>query len=233
MFWYGRQSHGVCGSNESVKLYIKTNRSSGLRRMVKKLGYAVHFLLFFTAFKNRHVAATGRNAVVLAAWHKLRQGTFLNNKATKRKVATAAANQRAHAKRAPSVASDVPQTKENISPQQQTQQLGSVRWHPWACYAIRQCPRNKCFHWSLVSQSARSSVQPPTLLVVGHSMASVSDASGDNHQCKTGLELCQLNGCMDNKAIMNTCAMSCFQSSSFLWEKHNCCICPSQRAFVA
>jgi hypothetical protein len=59
--------------------------------------------------------------------------------------------------------------------------------------------------FSLVSgkpNSAHSSVQPPTLVEVGHSMASVSDASGDNHQCKTWLELCQLNGRMDNKAIM-------------------------------
>jgi hypothetical protein len=78
--------------------------------MVKKPGYAVHFLHFFTAFENLRVIATGRNAVVLAAWHKLGQGTMPNKKATKRKVAAAVANQRAHAKRAPSVASDVRQS---------------------------------------------------------------------------------------------------------------------------
>jgi hypothetical protein len=138
------------------------------------------------------------------------------------------------------VASDAPQSKENALPKQQTQQLGSVAVAPAGLQCNPTVPQKQMF--SLVSgkpNSARSSVQPPTLVEVGHSMASVSDASGDNHQCKTWLELCQLNGCMDNKAIMKkdlidyTCAMSCFQNSSFLWEKHNCCICPNQRAFVA
>jgi hypothetical protein len=161
--------------------------------MVKKPGNAVRFLQFSTAFENLRVAATGRNAVVLAAWHKLRQGTMPNNKATKRKVAAAAADQRAHAKRAQSVASDIPQSKENTaSPQQQTQQLGSVAVVPAGSQWNPTMPQKQMF--SLVSgkpNSARSSVQPPTLVEIGQSMASVSDASGDNHQCKTWLELCR------------------------------------------
>jgi hypothetical protein len=240
MFWYGQQSHGVCGSNERVKLYIKTNRSSGLRGMVKKPGYAVHVLHFVTAFENWPMAATGRNAVVLAAWHKLRQRTMPNNnKATKRKVAAAAADQHAHAKRAPSVASDVPQSKENALPQQQSQQLGSVAVAPAGSQCNLTMPQKQMF--SLVSgklNSARSSVQPPTLVEVGHSMASLSDASGDNHQCRTWLELCQLNGCMDNKAIMKNdlidyLRFELFPKLKFSLGKHNCCIGPNQGAFVA
>jgi hypothetical protein len=45
-----------------------------------------------------------------------------NNKATKQ-TAAAAADQRSYAKRAPSVASDIPQSKENASPQQESEQL--------------------------------------------------------------------------------------------------------------
>jgi hypothetical protein len=105
-----QQNHGVCGSNERVKLYIKTNRISGLRRMVKKAWPCSTLSTFFTAFENRRMAATGRNAVVLAAWHKLQQGTMPNNKATKQKVAAAAADQHAHAKRPQSMASDIPQS---------------------------------------------------------------------------------------------------------------------------
>jgi hypothetical protein len=64
-------------------------------------------------------------------------------------------------------------------------------------------PQKQMF--SLVSgkpNSACSLVQLPRLVEVGHSMASVSDASRGNHQCKTWLELCQLNGRMDNEAIL-------------------------------
>jgi hypothetical protein len=101
------------------------------------------------------------------------------------------------------MASDVPQSKENASLQQQTEQLRSVAVAPAGSQCNPAMPQKQMF--SLVSarpNSARSSVQPPKLVEVGHSMVSVSDASGDNHQCKTWLELCQLNGCMDNEAIM-------------------------------
>jgi hypothetical protein len=51
---YKRKSYGFCGSNERVKLYIKTNnRGSGSRRLAKKPGWLCSTLsTFFYISKN-------------------------------------------------------------------------------------------------------------------------------------------------------------------------------------
>jgi hypothetical protein len=131
--------------------------------------------------------------------------TMPNTKSTKRKATSEPTDIRAVAKRPPSVAgSGVSQAHLNVGQVANVPALSrSVAMT--GSQGVAMVPQKQMF--SLVSgmpNRTQNLSHPPTLVEVGHSMTSVSDATGDeqNHPCKAWLEMCQLNGRMDNEAIM-------------------------------